>query len=82
MRCEGHASGGPDAGHEAQLLGQPSKRRTDQEDLATRGRVTTATPAKLDFKPAATGGVEGCADTMSAGSTLSVIREMIVFKGE
>ena len=71
-RCEGHASGRPDAGHEARLQGQPSKRRTGQGNLVTRGRVTTATPAELDFKPPAMGGVEGCADTMSAGSSFSM----------
>ena len=71
-RCEGSASGWPAVGHEARLQGQPSQQRTGQENLATRGRVTTATPAELDFKPPTMGGVEGCADTMSARSSVSM----------
>jgi hypothetical protein len=54
------------------LQGQPPKRQTSRDNPVTRGRVTTATPAKLDFKPPVTGGVEGCADAMSAKSRGSI----------
>ena len=54
------------------LQGQPPKRQTSRDNPVTRGRVTTATPAKLDFKPPVTGGVEGCADAMPAKSMVSI----------
>ena len=35
-------------------------------------RVTTATPATLDFKPPRDGRCEGCVDTMSTESSFSM----------
>ncbi len=56
---------------------KPDRRSIDEatdrpEKLTTRGRVTIATPAKLDFKTLAMSEIEGCADTMSARSDVSM----------
>lgn len=58
-----------------------SKQPATQENLVSKGRVTTATPAELDFIPSAMGGDEGCADAMSAGSRVSMVRELNAFNG-
>lgn len=67
-----HAAGRAGCRAKCPPLGWTFKTSNPPGRPGTKRRVTTATPAKLDFKPPAMDGVEGCADTMSAGSRVSM----------